>query len=125
AMRRANGDWYAMDDQGSSRVPVFESVRDAMIARSRDPAMECFRPVLLEPIALEDLTTTDQGRACFWLVKDPAGKISRSRRIDSTELGRLTSNQAVAVNKESPNDLVMRAVRNDFTTLENQVSELS
>ena len=58
AMRRANGDWYALDDEGSWRVPVFKNMRDAMVARSRDAGMECFRPVELDAIAFENLTTT-------------------------------------------------------------------
>jgi hypothetical protein len=125
-MRRANGDWYAVDDQGSLRVPVFKSKRDAMVARSRDHGMECFRPVLLDAIAFENLTTTDRGRACFWLVDEPADKISRARRMDSVELGSIIDHQARGVEyKESPNDLVMRTMRNDIAPLEIQVSQLS
>ncbi|HYK22994.1 MAG TPA: hypothetical protein VEV42_19780 [Pyrinomonadaceae bacterium] len=36
AMRRANGDWFAVDDNGHVRMPIFKSSGDAMIARSRD-----------------------------------------------------------------------------------------
>lgn len=126
AMRRANGDWYALDDQGSLRVPVFKSKRDSMVARSRDYGMECFRPVLLDALAFENVTTTDQGRACFWLVDDPAGKISRASRMDSAELGSLINQQARGVEyKESPNDLVVRTMRKDIAPLEIQVSQLS
>lgn len=92
AMQRANGDWYALDDNGSFRVPVFSSSRDAMIARSRDAGMECFRPVVLEQIAFDNLTTTDQGKACFWLVENPAIKLSRGRRIDIAQLAGLMCN---------------------------------
>lgn len=95
AMQRANGDWYALEDNGSCRVPVFGSSRDAMIARSRDAGMECFRPTALEPIAFESLTTTDQGRACFWLVDNPEMKLSRGRRIDKAQLARLISSKEV------------------------------
>ena len=124
AMRRANGDWYALDDQGSWRVPVFKNTRDAMIARSRDAGMECFRPVELDAMAFENLTTTDQGKACFWLIDDPAGKLSRSRRLNAEELGAFI-NKRVAVAEELANDLVMRTMRNNTSTLENQVPELS
>jgi hypothetical protein len=92
AMQRANGDWYALDDDGKFRVPVFGSSKDAMIARSRDAGMECFRPVALEQIAYDNLTTTDQGKACFWLVDNPAIKLSRGRRIDTAQLAGLTGN---------------------------------
>lgn len=91
AMQRANGDWYALDDAGNYRVPVFSSTRDAMIARSRDAGMECFRPVMLEQIAFQNLTTTDNGKACFWLVDNPAIKLSRGRRIDGEQLAGLLS----------------------------------
>ncbi len=40
AMQRANGDWFALDDQGSFRVPIFHSSGAAMLARSRDTGME-------------------------------------------------------------------------------------
>ena len=86
AMRRANGDWFALDDQGSLRVPVFHSSRDAMVARRRDTGMECFRPVALDASALKNLTTTDEGRATFWLVGDPLRNISRARRLNRIEL---------------------------------------
>ena len=92
AMQRANGDWYALDDDGKFRVPVFGNRKDAMIARSRDAGMECFRPVALEQIAYDNLTTTDQGKACFWLVDNPAIKLSHGRRIDTAQLAGLTGN---------------------------------
>jgi hypothetical protein len=127
AMRRANGDWYALDDKGIARVPVFRSSRDAILARSRDSGMECFRPVVLDQTALENLTTTDQGDECFWLVDDPTMKLSRGRRIDSAELVRLISNrgEVAAEMRRSANDLVVRSMRNDIATLENKVPELS
>ena len=94
AMRRANGDWFALDDQDSFRVPVFHSSGDAMLARSRDSGMECFRPVLLDTAALKNLTTTDEGKACFWLVADPLMKLSRGRALDRQQLEQFMSNGA-------------------------------
>ena len=92
AMRRANGDWFALDDQGSFRVPVFQSSGEAMLARSRETGMECFRPVVLDAAALKNLTTTDEGKACFWLVADPLMKLSRSRPLDRKQLEQLMRN---------------------------------
>ena len=92
AMRRANGDWFALDDQGSFRVPVFHSSGEAMLARSRDTGMECFRPVVLDAAAFKNLTTTDEGKACFWLVADPLMKLSRGRSLDSKQLEQFMSN---------------------------------
>ena len=92
AMRRANGDWFALDDQGSFRVPVFPSSGEAMLARSRDTGMECFRPVALDAAALKNLTSTDEGKACFWLVADPLKKLSRGRPLDRKQLEQFISN---------------------------------
>jgi hypothetical protein len=85
AMRRANGDWFALDDEGGSRVPVFRSTRDAMVARRRDAGMECFRPVVLDESAFKNLTTTDEGKATFWLVGDPLRNLNRSVRLNRKE----------------------------------------
>ena len=85
AMRRANGDWYALDDHGSLRVPIFRSTRDAMVARRRDGGMECFRPVALDDAALKNLTTTSEGTAIFWLVADPLRNLNRSLPLNQKE----------------------------------------
>ena len=92
AMRRANGDWFALDDDGLFRVPVFHSSGAAMVARSREAGMECFRPVALDDNAFRNLTTTDEGKACFWLIDDPLMKLSRGRSLEGKDLARLRSN---------------------------------
>lgn len=92
AMRRANGDWFALDDQGRFRVPVFHTSSDAMLARSRDPGMECFRPVVLDEVSLKNLTTTDEGKASYWLVEDPLRRLSLGRPLDHQQLGDLMKN---------------------------------
>jgi len=92
AMQRANGDWFALDDLGSFRVPVFNTSAEAMLARSRDTGMECFRPVALDAAAFENLTTTDEGKAGFWLVADPLMKLSRGRPLDHQQLAQFMRN---------------------------------
>jgi hypothetical protein len=94
AMRRANGDWFALDDQGGFRVPVFHSAGDAMVARSRDSGMECFKPVLLNAAAFTNLTTTDEAKACFWLISDPLVQLSRGRALDRHQLAEFMGNGA-------------------------------
>jgi len=84
-MRRANGDWFALDDKGHLRVPLFHSSSDAMLARSRDSGMECFRPVVLDKAALANLTNADEGGS-YWLVSDPLRKLSHGRCLDRQEL---------------------------------------
>lgn len=86
AMRRANGDWFAIDDDGGFRVPVFHSSGAAMVARSRDSSMECFRPVELDDSAFTDLSTTDEGKARFWLVADPLLDLNRGSAFDAQQL---------------------------------------
>lgn len=85
-MRRANSDWFALDDNGSFRVPVFYSSSSAMTARMQDSGMECFRPVLIDEPAFMDLTTTDGGKASFWLITDPLLRLSKGRSMDHQEL---------------------------------------
>ena len=94
AMRRANGDWFALDDQGSFRVPIFHSSGQAMVARSRETGMECFRPVELDAAAFKNLTTTDEGKALFWLIADPLMKLSHGRPLDHKQLEQCMSNGA-------------------------------
>ena len=92
AMRRANGDWFAFDDKGRDRVPVFQSSHAAMVARSRETGMECFRPVALDEPAFRNLTTTDEGRACFSLIADPLMKLSNGRSLDQAQLVQIMKN---------------------------------
>ncbi|HEV7472457.1 MAG TPA: hypothetical protein VGN90_00305 [Pyrinomonadaceae bacterium] len=92
AMRRANGDWFALDDDGGFCVPIFRSGGEAMLARSRDSGMECFRPVALDAAAFENLATTDEGRARFWLIADPLMKLSRGRALDRKQLEQFMAN---------------------------------
>jgi hypothetical protein len=92
AMRRANGDWFALDDQGHFRVPIFHSKGEAMLARSRETGMECFRPVALDAAAFKDLTTTDEGKALFWLIADPLMKLSHGCPLDNGQLEKYMGN---------------------------------
>jgi hypothetical protein len=103
ALRRANGDWFALDDRGSFRVPVFQSSAEAMLARSRETGMECFRPVVLDAAAFQNITTTDEGKACFWLVADPLMKLSRGRPLDCKQLEQFMTNGQGAVAESGVN----------------------
>lgn len=88
-MQRANGDWFALDDHGRFRVPIFHTADAAMVARSRETGMECFKPVMLDEAAFKNLTTTDQGKACYWLVENPSIKLSRGRPLDHQQLAQI------------------------------------
>jgi hypothetical protein len=89
AMRRANGDWFALDDSGHLRMPVFNSAGEAMIARSRDTGMECFRPVAIDARTMEQLRAADGDTTSFFIVSDPLRKLKHARRVGFTELALL------------------------------------
>ena len=55
AMRRANGDWFALDDHGRLRVPVFRSRSEARQAHACNWGMLLFKTVVLDEAALKNL----------------------------------------------------------------------
>ena len=89
AMRRANGDWFGIDDHGHLRMPIFKSSGAAMVARSYDTGMECFRPVAFDARALEELKRTDGKAGLFLIVADPSRHPKHGIRVDFTELASL------------------------------------
>jgi len=89
AMRRANGDWFAVADKGSLRVPIFKSSADARIARLRDSGMQCFRPVMFDTEAVEELRRTDGQTASFLMISDPSRHLKHGQRLGFTELAPL------------------------------------
>jgi hypothetical protein len=98
AMKRANGDWFALDDHGAFRVPVFRSRRDAMHARSLNIEMLVFSPATLDEKALKDLGQKNGTGPChFWLVDDAANQLKRGHRIEHAELASLARQTARGV----------------------------
>ena len=90
AMRRANGDWFALDDRGRFRVPVFSSQWGGMLARANHRGLRLFEPVALDGHALEELVPADgAAETDFWLVEDPFTNLSRGRLIDRAQLSQL------------------------------------
>jgi hypothetical protein len=85
-MRRANGDWFALSDNGNLRMTVFLSVAEAMLARSRNTEMECFRPAVLDKRAIESLEMSESETVCFSLVSDASRNLRRGRAIGLDEL---------------------------------------
>src|SRR5215212_2179518 len=87
AMRRANGDWFALDDRGRFRVPLFGSHRGGMLARVSHRGMWLFKPVALDARALEELVPAGGvGETDFWLVEEPFTSLKRGRLVDSAQL---------------------------------------
>jgi len=89
AMRRANGDWFAVEDGRHSAMLVFNCANDAMVARSRDSGMECFRPVAIDANAVDQLKVTEGGTASFLIVSEPLRKLNHARRVGFAELALL------------------------------------
>jgi hypothetical protein len=90
AMRRANGDWFALDDRGRFRVPLFSSRRGGMLARASHWGMQLFKPVALDARALEEMVPADgAGETDFWLVDDPFTSLKRGRLVDRAQLSLL------------------------------------
>ena len=95
AMRRANGDWFALDDRGRFRVPLFGSRWGGMLARTRHWGMRLFKPVALDARALEELAPADGvGETDFWLVEDPFTSLDRGRLVDRAQLSLLVRDAA-------------------------------
>lgn len=86
AMQRANGDWFAIKDDGRLRVPVFHTSSDAMQARARNLGMLLFKPVALDQRALVELAETGESAADFLLVTDPSVNFKRARPLKHAQL---------------------------------------
>ena len=92
AMRRANGDWFALDDRGRFRVPVFSSRQGGLMARVSNWGLRLFKPVALDARTLGQLVPADGvSETDFWLVDDPFNGLSRGRLIDRAQLSLLVS----------------------------------
>ena len=87
AMQRANGDWFAFDDHGRLRVPVFRNTSEAMEARWCNPGMLLFKPVVLDERALFDLAPTEtKDNTGYWLVSNPSINLKRGRPLEHEQL---------------------------------------
>jgi hypothetical protein len=93
AMRRANGDWFALDDYGRLRVPVFRSRREAIEAQWCNPEMMLFRPVVLDEHMLDQLEPSEiEGNAGYWLVNNPSINLKRGQPLEHASLVLLIRN---------------------------------
>lgn len=92
AMRRANGDWFALDDSGRFRVPLFSSRWGGMLARVSHRGMWLFKPVALNTNSLEELVPAGGvGETDFWLVEEPFTSLKRGRLVDRAQLTQLVA----------------------------------
>jgi len=90
AMRRANGDWFAFEEQGNLRVPVFRSSRDAMRAREHNRGMLPFKPVVFDERALGALAPTGGAAGVhFWLADGSSTELGHGQLVDYAQLALL------------------------------------
>ncbi len=91
-MQRANGDWFALDDQGRSRVPLFCDSREAMNARAYNSDMLVFKPVLLNEAWLKTFASGQGETFDFWLVAKESTNMKRGQLMNHTQLASLVGN---------------------------------
>jgi hypothetical protein len=89
AMRRANGDWFALEDHGHMRVPLFHSSHDALMSRLRNLGMQLFHPVALDARLLNEIENVGESDVDLCLVKDPFASLKHSSPIKHAELALL------------------------------------
>lgn len=87
AMRRANGDWFALEGDSRFCVPLFQSSHDAMMARLRNFGMLLFKPVALDARLLQEIVPEGGGRYVdFCIVNDPFATLDRGRAVEHAQL---------------------------------------
>jgi len=93
AMRRANGDWFALGGSGRLRVPLFHSSHDAMMARLRNFGMLLFKPVALNARLLREMVSASGASyADFCMVNDPLVSLGRGNPLGQEDIVLLLNN---------------------------------
>ena len=93
AMRRANGDWFALESHGRLRVPLFHTSHDAMMTRLGNVGMLLFKPVALDARLLKEIKPADGGNEVdLFIVNDPFVSLNRGTSVQQAQLALLISN---------------------------------
>ena len=96
AMRRANGDWFALDGHGRLRVPLFHTSQDAMMARLRNFGMLLFEPVALDAQLLKEVALAGTGSDVdFCIVNDPFASLTRGSHLALAQVVSLLNSPSV------------------------------
>jgi hypothetical protein len=91
AMKRANGDWFALDHHGRPRVPLFHSIHDAMMARLRNFGLLLFKPVVVDAFFLKEIAPLPgEVEVDFCMVDDPFASLNCGSTVGRRELTLLT-----------------------------------
>lgn len=90
AMRRANGDWFALEGHGRLSVPLFLSSHDALMSRLRNFGMLLFEPVALDARLLNEVAPAGAGsNVDFFLVNDPFASLTRGSHLARAQVALL------------------------------------
>lgn len=90
AMRRANGDWFALEDDGRRCLPVFHSSHDALMARLRTVEMLLFSPIALDTSLLDEIVSGGS-QVDFCMVNNPFGSLKNGSPLPQAKLASLIS----------------------------------
>lgn len=110
AMQRANGDWFALENYGRLRVPLFHSIHDAMMARLRNFGLLLFKPVVIDALFLKNIVPLPgEDEVDFCMIDDPFASLSGGAAVGRRELASLIpagehENIAINGNKFHPPD---------------------
>jgi hypothetical protein len=85
AMRRANGDWFALEDDSRRLVPLFHSSHDAFMARLRSVEMLVFSPVVLNPRLLNEIVD-NQSALDFCMIDNPFASLKRGQTLPRAQV---------------------------------------
>jgi hypothetical protein len=88
AMRRANGDWFALEDAGRLCLPVFHNSHDAFMARLRTAEMLLFSPIALDAQLLNEIVE-GPGKVDFCMVDNPFGSLKNGSPLPREQLDSL------------------------------------
>jgi hypothetical protein len=90
AMRHANGDWFALEDNGRLRIPVFHSSHDAFMARLRTVEMLLFSPIALDAGLLNEIVD-GRSEVDFCMVNNPFASLRGGSPLRHAQLASLIS----------------------------------
>jgi hypothetical protein len=95
AMRRANGDWFALENEGRMCFPVFHSSHDALMARMRTAEMLLFSPIALDAQLLNEIVD-GRSEVDFCMVNNPFASLKGGNLLKLAQLASLISSAAPA-----------------------------
>ena len=85
AMRRANGDWFTLEDDGKLLVPLFHTTHDAYMARLRIFEMLVFGPVALDFDLLKEMTAAET-EVGFCMVENPFASLKHAHTMSHAQV---------------------------------------